>query len=97
MFIDTTDDPHLAVYLLRIEVADIGALDEPAEAIAISVEVVSRGEFVVYGLRLSDNSSAECSLGPVPVAALSAAKRITRDWIVGATPVPFFGRRLVSG
>ena len=97
MFIDATDNPHLTVYLLRIEAADIGALEEPAEAIAISVEVVSRGEFVVYGLRLSDRSAAECSLGPVPVAALSAAKRVTRDWINGELIVPFFGRRLVSG
>lgn len=81
------DNPNLPVRLLLVERADAGAL-ENADAIAITVAVEGRGEHIVFGLRLDDQSTCVVTLGPVPAAATKVAKAVSETWAVGGLTIP---------
>lgn len=88
MFIDKTDDPNLPVHLITVSEAATGALEE-ARAIAIEMEVASKGRFTAYGIDLSDGDFVVTTDGPLPNAAMRKASEITELWLKGAIIIPF--------
>lgn len=90
MLIDRTDNPDLLVQLLSVRETDVGALEEPARAIEIELEVAGKGRFTAFGVHLlSDNTHMVTSIGPLPASASKKASEITRLWAIGAFVVPF--------
>jgi hypothetical protein len=96
VLIDRTDNSDLPVNLISVTEADPGALEQQAKAIAITLVVVGRGQFVAYGLDLTDGDFVVTTSGSIPAAAMKKASEITERWVAGDFTVPFYAESAAS-